>query len=121
MITATVSLDLKPLQDLCRNAIKRAERAVKPMATQMVNEVKNNAPILSGALRESITAKFETKGTTALAIIGPDLGYLMAYAGNIVKTPYEYAAKEDALMQFLSANTPKADELANCMAEEFQK
>lgn len=119
MMTSSVQLDLRALQELAKTAIKRAERAVKPMASQMVENVKNNAPELSGALRESITVKYVTKGKTALAIVGPDLSYVMSWMGNIEKHPYAYAAKEDALIHFLAGNTPKADELAQYVAKEF--
>ena len=91
---------MKQVQDrMMKGVYKKAVRAGTKL---IIADLKNNVPVLSGALKKSISSKVDSaKGSTvAYGIVGPRSKFIQAFKGKIVK-PSRYAAPLDKVHPFL--------------------
>ena len=90
---------LKRIDNAIQNLEDNVEKEVQESTERMLNNIKMNAPVDTGALRESFKASYEWKGKTYTGMIESDSPYLkyVLYGTGIYevngkgrKTPWVY-------------------------------
>ncbi len=110
MIKTSVTLNvgvLPLLKDrLQKNIYKKAMRAG---SKAVVDDLRGTAPVVSGALKKSITNKVDSyrNGLLSYAVIGPRSKYTLKYKGELRK-PSKYAHLVEAKHPFIAPAASKS-------------